>query len=115
MAKYGTGRQDRLQLRDAEVVGSNPVASTTWQGQPETLILSAFPVLFLSLRRQSSESVSRHVMIPISKKILTISFNVSRIKTPCKLTIVSLIFVGPGLDNLPHPVKYLLLCFFVLD
>ena len=34
-------------LRDAEVVGSNPVASTTWQGQLETLILSAFPVLFL--------------------------------------------------------------------
>ena len=39
-------------VRDAEVVGSNPVASTTWQGQPETLILSAFPVLFMSLRRQ---------------------------------------------------------------
>ena len=33
-------------VRDAEVVGSNPVASTTWQGQPEMPYLSAFPVLF---------------------------------------------------------------------
>ena len=39
-------------VRDAEVVGSNPVASTTWQGQPETLILSAFPVLFLRVSNE---------------------------------------------------------------
>ena len=39
-------------VRDAEVVGSNPVASTTGQGQPETLILSAFPVLFLRVSNE---------------------------------------------------------------
>ena len=39
-------------VRDAEVVGSNPVASTTWQGQPEMPYLSAFPVLFLRVSNE---------------------------------------------------------------
>ena len=39
-------------VRDAEVVGSNPVASTTWQGQPEMPYLSVFPVLFLRVSNE---------------------------------------------------------------
>ena len=45
-------------VRDAEVVGSNPVASTTWQGQLETLILSAFPVLFACSNEPCVDSLS---------------------------------------------------------
>ena len=33
-------------------MGSNPVASTTWQGQPEMPYLSAFPVLFLRVSNE---------------------------------------------------------------
>ena len=33
-------------VRDAEVVGSNPVASTPWQGHRKILYLLGFPVFF---------------------------------------------------------------------
>ena len=43
-------------VRDAEVAGSNPVASIPWQGRRETLITVGFPGLFLWIYIIGTES-----------------------------------------------------------